>query len=288
MDYQTGETATAPVDRLEAGVDWITLTCRAGDEHQSDFDHTAWHAAKVQREVTRELMRPWKWRGYDGWRITGLASGRREDSDIIIASGSTATRYWRLFHKWSTNVSRLDLQATALFHRPDPDLVLRYYDRSQDYNGRQYTLLRNNRGGQTLYCGARTSDQYGRIYDKGVQAGIPIQPGRLWRYEVEFKGVRAKKMTESLFVQICSRRPAQNIIPVTVYRWFADRGVLPAFREPGGAEPIIIALEVEETNWQRQLRWLAVQVRPTVQQLITHHQLETITALGLQEMLAGD
>lgn len=280
------ETVESPIiTSLETGVDWITLTCRQEDERRQDFARSAWDAKDQQTSVTMEQLKPWKWHGYEGWRVSGLSYGRRQDTDIIVASGPTANRFWRLFHKTSTNVSRLDLQCTVLLNEPIPGLVQHWYNHISPVEGRKAAMVVNNCGGTTLYVGSRSSDQFGRFYDKGIESGVTLTPGLVYRYEVEYKAERAKKMSDTLYLQICSRRPAERVIPATVWTWFNDRSVAPIYPSQPGEVPIIVSLDARDENTERTLTWLKMQVRPSVARLLPHHRLRALQALGLDDLL---
>lgn len=281
-------TETPPIERLESGVDWITVTSKGSALERKGLETNAYHIQQVQRAVTCEQVHDWQWKGYEGWRISGLSYGKRPDSDIIMASGVLASKYWKLVMRNSTNVSRIDLQTTVLFGRPLPDLVLEYYDMLEGNSSRKVTMVRNNGDGQTLYVGSRTSDQMGRIYDKGIESKTNLPPGMIWRYEVEYKQARAKAMAGQLLIDVCHRSPAHKVIPTTIWHWFTGRGVTPPYGVTQDIYPIIISLEAEETEPERQLKWLHAQVRPTVQRLLTSHQRQTILALGLDELLKMD
>jgi hypothetical protein len=279
----------APIEAIETGIDWVTLTCKQTDHNQPQFARAAWQAQTVQRRATKELLQPWSWRGYEGWRVTGLSYGKRKDGDIVVASGATANRYWRLFHKYSTNVSRLDLQVTTQLQRPYGDMVWNYYADIKTADLRLATIIENTRGGQTLYIGSRKSDQFGRVYDKGIESGLTVTPGLLWRYEVEYKGQRAKQMSNKLFILACRRRKTHDVITSTVYNWFDERGAEPIFPPDPDSQAVVVQLTAVDATAERQLRWLRVQVSPTVDKLLTHHRRECVLALGLGDLLdAGD
>lgn len=275
----------APLTSLESGIDWVTLTCRSEDPRLKKFRSVVHTARDVQTKTTREPQQSWRMRGYHGWSVSGLSWGAREDGDIIVASGPTANVYWKLFHRFSTNVSRLDLQVTILLEEANHDLVNDYYTNRPFDHRPMFTWLQNSGGGQTLYVGSRRSDQFGRIYDKGIESCSGLPQGQLWRYEVEYKSARAKAMAHNLFVTCCARNPARETIQSTIWQWFADRECRPAFRPLPNGDPILVSLKATDESTERKLTWLQLQVRPTVHQLMSFRSRETLHALGLDLLL---
>lgn len=278
----------AALELIETGIDWITLTSRADDHRQPEFRQAAWHACEVQRNVTKEIMTPWHWQGYKGWRVTGLAWGSRTGGDIVIASGATANRYWRLFNRVSTNVSRLDMQVTVTLDRPYVSLTTDYYHELAALGKRKGAHIQNTEGGTTVYIGSRKSDQFGRVYDKGIEAGLTCGPGKVYRYEVEFKAKRAKHTTDKLFTLACHQRPLYRHVLSTVWHWFNDRELRPIFKPSQDSTPVLVQLEARDESAERTLRWLKVQVRPSVERLRNTRELDVLRALGLNYLLLDD
>lgn len=289
MSKEPGQSETSDdsrrIEKLDVGVDWITLTCKTSDPNRHKFYQTAQKARDVQTLVTREEVREFNFRGYAGWQVSGLRWGSRHDGEIIMASGASANVYWKLFMRYATNISRVDLQTTAQLIESHPKLLDDYY--KYDPPGRRLskTWVQNNQGGQTLYIGSRSSDQLGRVYDKGIESGAFLKQGILWRYELEFKGERAKAMANNLFVAACRTRDLAAAIQATVFYWFNERGYVPVFRPHPNGVAIQVSLVAEDTDTQRRLAWLKTQVRPSVSDLMNRHARETLEALGLDILL---
>ena len=287
MHAPTQDNYPVTIHQLQTGVDWITVTCRTGDPQAQKFKDATWHAMQVQAHIQRDSIKPYRFRGYEGMRVEGLAWGKRPDSYLAIASGPTATQYWKLFMRHATNITRLDLQVTCALERPMIDLTQFYWSYLKNLpKTRKITLLQNNGSGTTLYVGSRTSDQFGRIYDKGIESGKTPGPGEIWRYEVEYKAERAKHTCNELFLRSCRRKPLSANIAKTVYNWYSAREILPIFGEPPDGDCIALQLKAEETTYERKLNWLRTQVRPTVQSLIPHNRTNVLLALGLGDLLS--
>jgi DNA relaxase NicK len=61
-----------------------------------------------------------------------------------------------------------------------------------------YGLILNSDGSRTLYVGKRTSERFGRIYDKGMEMALG-EPGKLLRFEMEIKGDLADQAVAMLY-----------------------------------------------------------------------------------------
>jgi len=136
-------------------------------------------------------------------------------------------------------------------------------------------LHQTRAGGSTAYFGARQSEVYGRLYDKGVEAGT-APPGTVWRYEVELKGDRARftahelDLINALELDIASR----------VRWWFESWGVECAALARASLSSQIV---VEHSDEQTQLEWLRTGVAPCIQRLLSRgREREVYDALGLE------
>jgi DNA relaxase NicK len=136
------------------------------------------------------------------------------------------------------------------------------------------TLYVDTDGGSTLYVGARMSENFGRLYDKGVKEKVAPR-GVWWRWEAEFKGRVAVAQGDAL-----SKSDDYRVAIVSeVSHWFGRRtghtytttdrsGTLVGPRTP--------------TTVDRQLSWLARGVRPTIASLVERVGIERVLfALGL-------
>lgn len=273
------------VERMNGRVDWLTATAKSADARQRfylEFERIKWMYVDEGHTVE-----PWSFRGYVGLKIAGMRWATRPDSDIIMLSGNEACLNWLPFAMCCTNVTRVDLAVTVDLKNPEYDLSTRIYEwmcENRDLVKRsvQYTLIRNTNGGQTLYAGSRSSDQYGRLYDKGVEeSGDRSQAGLRWRYEVEFKSERALRIVEQLKTY-SAENGVEQAIADTVYQWFLARDIDPLWSRNG--PPMRMDITATITSDEAKLMWLTKQVRPSVVQLLKHGKLpEVIDALGLDK-----
>jgi len=271
-----------PAD-LSAGVDWLTMTCGKLGDRDILFSR-AISVRTLLENIERQAAKKFYWRGYDGWSIGGMDYGERNEETLLRLHGAAASSYWKLFVRLATNVSRVDLQTTFVVDPPMPHLVSTYYNNLHPSEV-QFTRVENTaQRGQTLYVGSRSSDVFGRIYDKGVQSGVGPFPGHLWRYELEYKNYYAPQAINRLLVEKCNRRTLGSLITNTIYTFFDQRNLPPLFNRRGDADIITTACRVRSDELVRQLDWLRTQVSPTVKRLWPRNRTDVLLALGLEEL----
>lgn len=263
----------------DPGVDWITSTS------PSDKVGYAWYdefCREAKRSTDGEVSyRPWSALGYNGQSVDHLKWGySNRHGYIIIASSSTADRLWAKLVPPIGKVTRLDLRTDVYLDSPWEQLATSHYNARPEQSSKvkNYAVIQNSQGGNTLYVGSRQSTQYGRIYDKSAERGK--KPGMVWRYEVELHKPKAMPMAESLYHdwEIGNRRWGQ--IAGYIYQWFDARGVTPIFRK--GLKSIKVDAEYSVTTTERKLTWLRTQVSPTIDRLIKAGLgKEVVQALGL-------
>lgn len=264
-------------------VDWVTATAKSGAARRRLGAELL--SYKHELEGQGFESRPWRWKGYAGFLTAGVRWGTRDDSDIAMVSGQDAAMLWHAVLPAAENVSRVDLAVTVHLgepyegvaevcyewvHMPESQVAARH---------RRYTIIQNTAGGETLYVGSRKSDQMGRLYDKGIEAGDG-PAGLIWRYEVEYKRGLAAMVAEKLVGWKGNREETNRAINNTVWTWFDSRAVPPIFDRNGSGW--LIEHEARVTSAEKKLRWLSTQVAPSIAWLkrrgYTH---EIYEALGL-------
>lgn len=249
-----------------AGVDWVTMTSR------EDAVGMEWYSMfmRYRKEKLKEADKEFHFNnGY--YAGSGIASMRWGYSDhlgyIILISGADAERFWQHLEPGQHRVTRLDL---CVDFRPEkPTLMSQQLfagaSRERKAEFPMLSLFVGPRGGDTLYVGSRHSQQYGRLYDKGVESGTE-KPGVKWRAEVEYKKPLAGMMAGELILEDSVTR--QQAIIDTVLHWFSDRDirVLP---ESDNKLAITVSMEQRLTTADRKLAWLHSQVKPSVETLIS-------------------
>jgi Replication initiation factor len=261
------------------GIDWLTATAPHGVQWKGF--RSVGNALLEQARAAGGDVKPAALRDYGGFRADGLFVGRRHADNIIRLSGALAACHALSVARQSRNVSRLDLQVTLFTHGEQPRLALHTYRalrRRARARHRQRTLtyVESHPRGETLYLGRRTSDFFGRLYDKASESKMG-EPRTLWRYEVEVKRRKALALASRLL-----RVPnAATEIECYVRQWWAERGARPAWTSQEHA--IISQLLIGEKQ-RDVLAWLTTSVSVTVRRAIDTYGLDVVvSALGLTD-----
>lgn len=281
---------------VSGSVDWLTITVSDPAKERLLFDEVQRLAEDLRGQGY--VQKKWGMKGYEGFIVAGLRWGVREDGNIMMLSGQDAEINWLPALALAENVTRLDLAATLTLADPLPNVAMRAYSRIiTDPNKcvgkkRRYSYVENSAGGQTCYIGSRASDQFGRIYDKGCESKelACAPPGVIWRYEIEFKSYRAKKLARQM--EAAAKREETSVgqdIQDLVHKWFLGRGVSPIWVSTNDALDWTLELEARITDDDVSLRWLTIQVRPTVERLMDRRQAnEVLEALGISILTLED
>jgi hypothetical protein len=263
---------------LASGIDWLTATARPGD--QADQLARLAGAILVEERDAGNQQKPWHYKGYSGLAAGGIAYGTRYDGLIARLSGATAARWACPASQLACNVTRADLQVTWIDQAQDADAaVMRLYRNRADLSGRgrptDRTILRPETTGPTLYAGRRSSDQFGRIYDKHSEQPEHYPPGAV-RAEVEVKGAVAR----ALGTRIGNGSVTGSYVLAFTHNWFGRRGVALPLAPDSRAE--LDVAPRAPTDAERTMDWLAKQVRPGVARAVEWRGLwPTLKVLGL-------
>jgi hypothetical protein len=185
---------------LESRVDWITCTCKPGLKAQVlQASAKRWIAAQ---DALGFRTREFRWSGYLGEATDGVTCGQREDGTILRLSGQAASDHAKSALEFCDNVSRIDVQVTLLAKKNPSDFAtLALASASLDprvVSGITRTsIIRSTPDGSTFYLGSRSSDRYFRVYDKSAESE-GLYPDRSGRYEVEYKGDRAWRVSQQV------------------------------------------------------------------------------------------
>lgn len=265
------------------GVDYITLTQKRGEFA------TALHSLclpLLQQESDRgNRVKSWSMYEYSGYSCGSVQVGTRGDGEIARLSGEQARSNWTMLFPFASNCSRIDVQVTIFFPR-ESKLVLRSLWRSVRKHrptvGKRplATLIESTDGSWTIYSGKRTSDQMGRIYDKGLETKSKLLDGCI-RFEAEMKGDSAVSLSRRLYLAV--DRPAT--ITGEVSGFLEKRGVPPAFFCSLPQGHLLSASSRSSptvADDARSLAWLGKYVRPSVERLILRgHYDSVLESLGL-------
>lgn len=268
-------------EKLNSGVDWITATS------DSDDAGLAWYL--VYKRYVDQTGGPslietkgWQDRWYSGVIHKGVAWGRSDKYGYIIkAQGPPSDIILDKVTPRAKRVTRVDLQTTVWLNKPVVGMAMAEYLKVLELDkSRNVTVLSNSKGGNTLYIGSRSSQQFGRLYDWGHRHGV-AQPGEIWRYEIEYKKPLSDKIAR-LVTEYKTLDERTQIITSTVYTWFAKRGVRPVFFNASGAG-LVASVGKQITATDRKLEWIRTQVAPNLQKL-----LSDVGAVRVREALGLD
>lgn len=260
-----------------ASVDWITCTGATKPSREA-----LWSLGKRllhRRQGEGQDPTTWHANGYSGWSDGSVSLGARPDGCILRLSGHEASHKWLDCFAASENCSRLDLAVDCELDSP----VLRlsrdiYRDAAhvRPLRGRipKRHLIVSGDGGSTVYIGARVSESFGRVYDKGVEQKA-CAPGLWWRWELELKGKTAYAHADLLR----SVDDHRVLLMAKVAHWFRARTT---HAYTSSVTELCVQKSREISTVSRRLRWLARDVRPTVAKLLDEVGYDRVAfALGL-------
>lgn len=260
-------------------IDWLTATCT--DERLRYYLRDQGHDALAKSKSDGNEVSRWEWHGYRGVSSRFVSVGERDDSAICRLEGYLAAEYWPYVAGVATNVSRIDLQVTAVANPPVPNLAVEGYRRATKTSGmgagrNARPTLTVSPTGQTLYVGSRASERFGRLYDKHAQSPA-LYPAGAWRWEAEYKGKSAWAMARHLM----AFGLPESQIPALVHSYFSRHGHSPPW--PERFDPRAFMSVKEASSIERTLKWLREGVAPRLVELgMVLSGGEILAALGLQ------
>ncbi len=266
------------IAKLFCGVDWIT--CTTTDDKVGLHWSVVAHRRKREAGLSGLDCREWRNKWYSGIDYGGLSWGYSQRMGyIMIAKGDVALHYWRQLLPTASRVTRLDVQTTVLLNTPARNVALEAFQGVKGKGGRKYSIIQNSQDGQTCYVGSRHSDQFGRLYDRGVKSG-EYKAGNLWRYEVQVQKPRADVLAADMIARDKQGHDIDIPTKTFVWNWFNARGIEPLYKPSDNS--LIAEVGKTVTTTDKKLTWLRSQVRPTVKRLIAEGLgRDTLLALGL-------
>jgi DNA relaxase NicK len=263
------------VDRgtvASAGIDYIAATGQ--DDPQRGYLRLRGYELIDDARSRGNRVREWTGLGYSGYSSGGVSVGTGDNGTIVRVSGGTAASVCREIIEHSSRVTRIDLQSTVRFSRDNAALGRKHASEIRRHiraGGRERnTRVEHTFGqGDTLYVGSRSSNYYGRVYDK-YRESKDEEYLNCWRYEVECKGEGAEKVVSVM--KFSDDWPIAS--ECIVYNWFRNRGVDVRYKPVGHDE--LPPIGRHETDSERQLRWLKSQVSPVVTRLLEWYSREDL------------
>lgn len=268
---------------VESGVDYLTVTCR--EPQAIERARLLAIEMAVSEDSAGMMGCPWSANGYEGYKCGSVVFGERNDGCMVRVGGHLASLNWWKLYAVADNVTRIDLQATFRTTEQPATVVHRHYQELQRAHKMQrrgpiVSRTTNSKGGYTAYTGSRTSDVFGRIYNKEAQAKLEYYRGCV-RYEVQFNKARARKVSRG----VNSNFLGEKQMACEVLSFFAKRKVkIKPLYEAIGAHPTIVdtSLPRRSSDLEKRFAWLSVAVRPTVEMMIDRGlSSELLKALGL-------
>lgn len=264
---------------VSAGCDWLTLTAKSDEGKENLYAGSLLLRDRAAREG--QLFRTWRANGYVGWAADHCVWAERRDSHIVRLQSAWAQTYAASFLACAENVPRVDYAVTVKLAQADTQVAKRLYLALLSHpkrGGRPTvnTLVESTNGGSTFYLGRRSSANFARVYDKGVESGTAAA-GSLWRYELELKDPVAQSSVAEF------QREGASVVWVAafVHSWFASRGVAC----PWSIDRNVSLPETpRESSAQRKLEWLRRSVRPLAMELMEVFGREAVAdALGVTD-----
>lgn len=266
---------------VEVGVDWLTATATDEAKGRSLLAQ----GERILRNCVSAGEDPsvFKWKGYDGWCVGGCDVGVRHDSVMVRVHGHLADQEWRKLVHVSQNWTRLDLQQTWRMPDQNPDVVLGKAWRSAKrakLHGKpvQWHYERDIKRGDTLELGRRTSEQFGRLYNKHLESKLDYYANCI-RMECEFK----KDQARNRVLYLVKTDDVENAIARQVCTWWTDRGVSSS-RLPGPA--LRIRSRALRQDPDKACQWLSTSVKGCVERVAARKGLPAVLkALGLDHVV---
>lgn len=212
--------------------------------------------------------------GYSGVAFEGVRYGLRNEEAIVMLSGPRCGELWPKVAPYRNKCTRIDLAVTIDLQSQCTEVATNAYNAVVDSGNVRGSFVTSSRGGRTCYIGSRTSQFFARLYDKGAEEGM--EPGWIWRYEVECK----KPASEAVVQRLLSTSDPGEWIGSYVAVFFSARGVTPLWEVANTQCAIEIGAHV--TSDEKALNWLRTGVKPTVGRLIINGREDEVrNALGL-------
>lgn len=268
-----------PWEIVSAGVDWVTLTLKEGKSTVPFLERAS---SLLHKESARgNMIKPWGFSGYTGLRCAEIHFGQRYDGACLRLSGKLAHEHWREFYDFGSRPSRIDIEVTTRNEKkPNQTIQTAYRGALREFrrhkHGPRVTKICDTTGGFTLYLGCRQSDQYGRCYNKEVEAGLTEWAGCV-RWEIEFKGNRARQIASEL--NAVARDAPWCVAQVS--QFMANHGCNLELHHPPADN---YSCPHKPADDRRRLTWLRDQVSSTVEWLCQRGLTdEVVLALKLSD-----
>lgn len=256
------------VETLHAGIDWITLTMQRNADGYGEWRNKG--IRELERIATKGyVIKPRGLLGYYGISCGNCFVGERDEDSMMQFTGYHADSAFDKVYRSDAHISRIDMQVTVKTVERVQDVAKQAYSGATADNDslppsrrRKLTFIMGSDGGDTVYVGSPSSDQRGRIYNKEVQSEQP-EFTRCWRYEVVYRNSIATTASATIYAHGSDHT---RICQIAVASWFGKRGIDVNWFFSGILEPMPL-IKTLPTDIEAKLRWLEIQVAPTIRLL---------------------
>lgn len=265
-----------------SGIDWITAT-RKNEGCDWRFDDIADEYLQTKRDAGGDVHQASRL-GYRGHQTDHFFFGRRSEDSVLVVSGREADKLALPIIGAASNVSRLDLNVTVWTHGEQCNLAVENYrrlcaSRRQAHRQGRISLTTSKPDGDTLYVNKRTTDHFGRLYDKAAESK-QAPPLTVWTYEVELK----RRSAMAVATALATSGSVPSATRDYVHSWWRQKGVVPTFDATG--DPLNEKQYIEDATTDV-LRWFETSVSITVARAVNRFGLQaTLQALGLSALVA--
>lgn len=268
------------VEALYSGIDWLTLTLPSDAAGYAEWRNKG--IRELERIATAGyVLKPRGLLGYYGLSAGNCFVGERDGDSMMQFTGHHADGAFDRVFRSDAHISRVDMQVTVKTVERHADVAKQAYNGATLNNDslpqgrrRKLVLIVGSDGGDTVYVGSPSSDARGRIYNKEVQSEQP-EFTRCWRYEVVYRNSNATTASAAIYAQGSDHT---RICQIAVASWFGSRGVDVNWFFSGILEPLPLKRTLP-TDIEAKLRWLEVQVAPTIRYLCELGYRDTLQAM---------
>ena len=258
------------------GIDYLRLT------HTDHSPYAAWAATLLPEWLADEQAgkKPqWRWLlGYYGRATDHSFLGKSDAGTMVQLSGALAWERWYDVGNHSKKCTRIDLQVTWPIEGNPGEYIREQYEVGKlapHTRGKppELTLTDTPNGAKMLTVGRRSSELYGRMYDKFKESHMPEYKSCV-RWEIECKADTANDLN----AYMRANRFEPGVTRAVVKEYWSKRGMTPFWDtyESYDSKPPMKRVKSDATK----LAWLATQVRPTLRKLYkTGHEADAIRAI---------
>ncbi len=265
-------------DILSVGVDAYTCVFRGPHKVEAGL-------SIVQRfgEMLNERglkSRIYRSHGYEGLINDFYFYGVKGQNVLFGCVGSLSVEVEEACRNLFPDVTRMDWQVTVNLPFAEELLAEQFYREqvrmAKIRNRYPEPRLVASPTGQTLYVGKRGSGIMLRVYDKGEAFGV--DPGLIWRFEVEMRDELAIKYAHNLARKDCT---TEEFILNNLFHQFYQRGIRVPIEY--GEKREVIGVPSNGAGHAAYLEWARRVVGPTMQKLSGFNEgVELLREMGIQ------